>query len=423
MPKLEFPKDFLWGASTAAHQVEGAKDNDWTEWEHKNASMLARESKSRYKKVANFLFSLPEWSEIEEYATDPLNYISGTSTDHYHRYKEDFDLAKKLNHNAHRFSLSWDRIEPSPGEFNLEELNHYKSVIMALKERGITPLVTLWHFANPRWVNSLGTWDNKKVIPAFLRYVEKLAKFYKDDIKYWITLNEPMVYVAASHLTGMRPPEKASILSSWKATNNLIEAHKKAYEIIKSYIPDSMVGVANNLMFMESKYPLVYNQLFRRLMNYIYNNRFIAKIEPHQDFIGINYYFYNLISWTYNKAKYKHKSDMGWGLYPEGIYHVLKQASKYKKPVIITEHGLADRYDKYRGWYIKETLKYVHKAIQEGVDVRGYLHWSLLDNFEWDFGFWPRFGLIEVDYDTLARKPRPSAYELAKIIKENGLEI
>jgi beta-glucosidase len=114
---------------------------------------------------------------------------------------------------------------------------------------------------------------------------------------------------------------------------------------------------------------------------------------------------------------------MGWGLYPEGIYHVLKQASKYKKPVIITEHGLADRYDKYRGWYIKETLKYVHKAIQEGVDVRGYLHWSLLDNFEWDFGFWPRFGLIEVDYDTLARKPRPSAYELAKIIKENGLEI
>ena len=353
--QMEFPKDFLWGSATSAHQVEGGNRNDWSEWETEKS--------------------------LEQ---------SGRACDHYNRFPQDFDIAKSLNQNAHRFSIEWSRIEPEEGKWNEKEIAHYQEVINALRERGMEPFVTLWHWTLPVWVARQGGWENKKTIDDFARYVDKITRSLK-NVAYWITLNEPEIYTMNSYLRGKWPPQKMSLLRYIVVMQNLVRAHKKAYLVIHQ--AGAKAGIAQNNLYF---------------------NWFLNKISTHQDFIGVNYY-------TYYKYGKNWKSDMNWPIYPEGIYHILKDLKKYNKPVYITENGVADAKDVYREKFIKEHLRWVHKAISEGVDVRGYFYWSLLDNFEWDKGFWPRFGLVEIDYKTMARRIRQSAYEYAKIAKENAL--
>ena len=397
--KLDFPKNFYWGSATSAHQVEGDNHNDWTEWEKANAERLTKKARNYWQPWQQEKF--PEMFESK-------NYISGKACDHYNRFRADFDIAKSLGHNAHRFSIEWSRIEPEQGKFDEKEIEHYRQVISALKERGIEPFVTLWHWTNPIWIRDIGGWENKKTIGYFLRYVEKIIDAFGAEIKFWITLNEPCVYSSAGFLKGHWPPDKSNIFKYFKVLRHLAGAHNKSYKVIKEINAQTQVGISKHNIYFEN-IPFA---------NSFWNEYFLDKIKNHQDFIGLNYYFHARLFGNKNEQI----SDLGWEIYPEGIYHVLKSLKKYNKPIYITENGLADAKDEKRAEFIKEHLKWMHKAIGEGVDVRGYFYWSLLDNFEWDKGFWPRFGLVEIDYKTMARKIRNSALEYADICKNNALD-
>jgi len=423
---LKFPEGFYWGSSTSAHQVEGGNFNDWSEWEKKNAGRLAEEAKNRWRGRQTKKF--PEMLE-------PENYISGRACDHYNRYEEDFDIAQSLYQNAHRLSLEWSRIEPEEGRFDEKEIEHYRKVILALKKRGLEPFVTLWHWTNPLWIRNLGGWENKKTIDHYSWYVAEIAKKLGKEIKFWITLNEPVVFLARSYLTGGWPPQKRNYLSFLKAYNNLAEAHNKAYRIIHEVDHECLVGFANNLGWVEPKHRYcLADQLISKLYRYFNGERMFKRTAGNFDFIAIQYYFHDIMcvfdAFHYLTGGVSHhleedrdkKTDLGWEIFPEGIYRVLKNLKKYDKPIYITENGLADRDDKKRKKFIKDHLFWIHKAISEGADVRGYFYWSLLDNFEWDKGFWPQFGLVKVDRATMKREIRPSAKEYAKISENNSLD-
>jgi len=384
---LKFPNGFLWGASTSAHQVEGGNFNDWSKWEKSS------------KRV----------EQLKKQDKDPKEYISGIACDHYNKFKQDFDLAESLNQNAHRFSIEWSRIEPQEGKINQGEIEHYRQVLIALKERGLEPFVTLYHWPLPLWLVEKGGWLNPKASYYFDRYVKIISENLFDEVNFWITINEPNVYASNSYLKGNWPPQKKNIFNYFKVLKNLAKAHKLAYKSLHLIDLDCKVGIAKNNIYFE-KIPFI---------GYFWNKYFFNKIENYHDFIGLNYYFHAHLFGNKNELV----TDMGWEIHPKGIYYVLKKLKIYKKPIYITENGLADAEDGKREDFIKNHLYWIHQAIQDGVDVKGYLHWSLLDNFEWDEGFWPRFGLVRVDYKTLKREICPSAYEYAKICKENKLNL
>lgn len=380
---LKFPTGFLWGSSTSAYQVEGGVENC-------------------------------DWSKI---------YPAGKACDHYNRYEEDFDLLKSLSQNTYRFSIEWSRIEPEEGRFDEKEIEHYRQVILALRKRGIEPFVGLWHWTNPLWIQDRGGWESKKIIYYFQKYTEKIIVSFKNDVKFWVTINEPEIFALSSYLIGKRPPRKKNFLSFFLVINNLIRTHQEAYKIIKKFQPTAQVGIATNNTYYEAfNDPL--SILLKNLIEFLDHFYILDKIKNYQDFIGLNYYFHNRIKgFKFNQNENKVISDLGWEICPEGIYYVLKNLKKYKKPIYITENGLADASDKLREDFIKDHLFWIYKAIEEGIDIRGYLHWSLMDNFEWDKGFEPRFGLIEIDYKSLERKIRSSAFYYAGICKNNSLTI
>ncbi len=412
--ELKFPKNFLWGSATSAHQVEGGNENNWTEWEKKNAKRLAKDAKNKYKK----------W-QIEKFPEMlmPENYISGMACDHYNRFEEDFDIVQELGQNAHRFSIEWSRIEPKEGKFDRNEIKHYRKVIQALRDRGLEPFVTLWHWTNPLWLKN-GELD-KKFPMYFSRYAKFVVEELGDLVNFWITLNEPTSVISSSYIVGVWPPQKRNIFFALKVYKNLSDAHKLAFDEIHKLYSESQVGFSNILLFNEpnNKKSLL-DKISTRIVDYFSNEKFLKMTKGKNDFLTIQYYFHNKIDFIKkNNDDKKDVSDMDWEIYPKGIYHILKSLKEYNLPVYITENGLADADDSRRESFIKEHLHWIHKAIEENVDVRGYFYWSLLDNFEWDKGFWPRFGLVEVDYKTLERKIRPSAWEYAKICKSNILMI
>ncbi|MDO8566074.1 MAG: glycoside hydrolase family 1 protein [Candidatus Moranbacteria bacterium] len=416
MKILKFPEKFYWGAATAAHQVEGGQHNDWSEWEKANAERLARESEKDFRWN-------PHWKEFEGEATNPKNYISGLACDHYNRFREDFDLAKDLGHNAHRFSIEWSRIEPEEGRFDEKAIEHYRVVLLSLRERGLEPFVTLLHFTLPLWLSKKGGVLHKDFPDCFERYTEKVAQALGEHIHYWITINEPDVFAGGAYMKGIWPPQKKNIFSFFKALRRQADAHKKAYAVIKKIFPESRVGVAKHNIWFEATDNTLVNRLLKRLADSLWNDWFLKKIVAHQDFIGLNHYHHHRITGGYNKNKNEIQTDFGWEFYPQSLGQTVMELTKYGKPIYITENGLADADDDLRPRFIREALASLHTAIQSGADVRGYLHWSLLDNFEWDKGFWPRFGLIEIDYATQKRTVRPSALAYAKICKENALEL
>ena len=396
--ELEFPAGFFWGAATSAHQVEGGTRNDWGEWEQKKAKSLSQMANGR---------AWPDF--ILKNYPNPLqeeNYVSGRACDHYNRFREDFDIVKSLDHNAHRFSIEWSRIEPEEGKLDEKEIEHYWEIVKALRQRGLEPFVTLWHWTLPSWVRDIGGWENKKTVDHFSRYAAKMAEALGSDVKFWITLNEANVYSGNGYFKGIWPPGKRSLVKYLRVNHHLSQAHIAAYDFIKEKYPVAQVGVAQNFVHFAG-----FGAPVRR---YFYNFWFLNSIRRCQDFIGVNYYI--------SDRRAVERTDMDWPIDPDGFYSVLNGAGRYKKPVYVLENGLADARDSKRADFIKEHIKAMKKAMDGGVDVRGYFYWSLLDNFEWDKGFWPRFGLVEIDYRTLERKIRPSAWEYAKICKSNSLE-
>ena len=388
---IHFPDGFLWGSATSSYQVEGGiENNDWA-----------------------------SYAKASEGQGGPKILFAGRACDHYNRYEEDFNIARELGQNAHRFSIEWARIEPEEGKFDEIEIEHYRKVLKALRERGIEPFVTLWHFTLPIWFAHISGFENKKAPFYFSRYCEYVVKKLGQGSgvpKFWITINEPTVYASGGFLKGKWPPFFKNPFKFYKVVNKLVMSHNLAYQKIKAVNSAFQIGIASHSLNLESSA----NPLYRLLVNFLiwfWNHRFLQKIHRHQDFIGLNYYFHKKFG---DKTVYN-KSDMGWDIYPKGIYNVLLELKRYHKPVYITENGIADAKDAKRAKFIKEHLYWVNRVINDGVDVRGYFYWSLLDNFEWAGGFGPRFGLVEVDYETMERRIRPSAYEYKKICENNSL--
>lgn len=414
---LKFPDNFLWGAATSAHQVEGGLHNNWTVWEKSHAERLAAGSQKAYDTPS------VHWRKIKGEAQDPANYISGAACDHYHRYKEDFDIAQDLGHNVHRFSIEWSRIEPRQGEFDKDEIEHYRRVVKALKKRGLEPFVTLFHWTTPVWVSEQGDWYSGKTARDFLNFVEYVVTNLKEEVKFWTVYNEPEIFTQMSYFEGFWPPGGRNLLQALVVYHRLIRTYKKAYQLIKEISPDAQVGVTVNNGFIEAQDKSSFSRLTAAFARWWANHYFLWRTRRRFDFIGLNYYFHIYIKGLKVILSSRDPQDMGWGMYPRGIYNSLMELKKYQRPVYITECGVADREDVYRGWYIREVLKAVHRAIRDGIVVRGFMYWSLLDNFEWDKGFWPRFGLVEVDYKHgRKRSVRASAKTYAQIIKAGGVE-
>ncbi|MDP3741273.1 MAG: glycoside hydrolase family 1 protein [bacterium] len=402
---LKFPPGFLWGTATAAYQIEGGIQNDW-------------ETQSRLAQA-------------------------GKACDHYNRYQEDFLIAKKLHNNAIRISLEWSRIEPEEGVWNEEALEHYFHVLDFLKEKGFTIFLTLHHFTNPIWFARSGGWTNKKSGAKFAAFTDKVVEHLGELVDFWVTINEPNVYANMGFLRGMWPPFTANLWQAYRVYKNMLDAHNRAYTVIHAYYPDAKVGLAQNISANEPYNPRSF--LDRKLAQF---NDWIKTNYPYSktknDFIGLNYYFRNRMhagldssaaadgneKGAREKIPQERLTDKGWEIYPEGLYRVLVGLKKFRKPIYITENGLADARDAKRADFIVNHLKAVHRAIARGTPVKGYLHWTLLDSYEWPVlenektGFEMKFGLVEVDFaGDLKRKIRKSAKSYARICQKNALSL
>jgi beta-glucosidase len=399
-----FPAGFLWGSATSSHQVEGGTANDWTDWE-------AQQGRIR----------------------DGNN--TAVACDHYHRYEEDFDLAKTLGHNAHRLSLEWSRLEPEEGHWDMKEVVHYRQVLLALRQRGLKVMLTCWHFTLPRWFAAKGGWEHPDAPRAFARYCAFVAREYGDLVDFWITINEPMIYLGMGYVEGSWPPGRRRPLSALRAFGQLCRGHRAAYvamhEVLDRPGRRASVGIAQNCMAFEPyrRHSLMDN-LYVWFADRVYNHQFFIWTGRTHDYIGINYYFYYRVKFVPKRVSQfffevhtenREVSDLGWEINQQGMFEVIMAMGRYRLPIFITENGTASADDGKRPRALVGMVKEMYHAIRAGADVRGYFHWSLLDNFEWHEGYRARFGLVAVDFATQKRTPRRSAYVYKEICEENGL--
>jgi len=405
-----FPCDFLFGAATSSHQVEG--DNRWNDWwEYEKAGLLPFES--------------------------------GRGCDHYNRYEADFDLARSWGHNCHRLSVEWSRIEPNEGEWNDEAVQHYIEVFSALRQRGLEPIVTLNHFTLPAWFLRSGGWTVQAAAERYAAFVSRFVDATGDLVRYWLTINEPTVYIQQAYLNGEWPPLRTGAWgAAVKCLRNLARAHRLAYQEIKHLNDCAMVGFAHSALDIQPCNPgRVADRSSSRVRNFLLNHLFFRMIgavagkdgdgQQNLDFVGINYYTRCCVkagvfgpSVVVGRAcKLNHHADsgiqssIGWETYPKGLDNVLDQFSDYGLPMFVTENGIATNDDRVRCQYIEDHLHVVTRALADGKSILGYVHWSLMDNFEWHHGYAPRFGLAEVDFETMERRARPSAELFAQIFQ------
>jgi beta-glucosidase len=381
--RRQFPRGFLWGAATASFQVEGGIENcDWAQ--------AAREGK------------VP---------------ACGRACDHYNRFREDLDIAQSLGHTAHRFSIEWARIEPEEGKFDAAAIEHYREVLRAVRERGMEPLITLWHFTLPLWFSHSGGWERNDAPHVFARYCAHVVQELGDLATNYATMNEPMVYAGMGYVRGRWPPFcRPGAVRYLHVVWNLIDGHKRAYRAIKYVRPNAEVGIVKHTITFTAVGR--FNAVRALVANFFWTHLFMRQVAAYCDWIGCNYYQRKI----YGDTRELHKTDMGWNIDPEGIHDALRLLSRYGKPIYVAEAGCADASDHFRADYIRDTVRGIHQALEDGVDVRGFCYWSLLDNYEWAHGFDKRFGLVEINYDTLERRIRPSAYVYKEICESNCAE-
>jgi beta-glucosidase len=418
-----FRDDFLWGAASAAHQVEGGnKNNDWWEWEQLPG------------KVKN-------------------GDRSGDACEHYLRYQDDFELLREMGHNAHRLSIEWSRVFPEPGVVDGKAVAHYRDVLETMHRLRLTPLVSLHHFTNPLWLTRRGGWEEQAAVEAFRQFAELCAREYGDLVKIWTTFNEPNVYAYQAYILGYWPPERRDFSAGVRVMRHIASAHAAAYHELKlgPHGSSAMVGIAQHMRVFEPWRrwsPL--DRVGAALPDAGFNHWFLrictdgrARFPPGLrgripeaagtlDYIGLNYYSrdmvafsptapQNLFSRTFPRPG-SEVSDYAMEIYPQGIRQLLMDLEeRYGKPIYVTENGVADRTDHLRPRALVAHLAECARAVRQGVDLRGYLHWSAMDNFEWAEGYGMRFGLLEVDFQTQERKPRPSAALYSRLIGQNGL--
>ncbi|EKE15704.1 MAG: hypothetical protein ACD_11C00110G0012 [uncultured bacterium] len=406
--KLKFPEGFLWGAATSSYQVEGGNSNsDWWQWEKQG-------------KADN---------------------ESGRACDYWNRYKEDHNLLQELGVGLFRMSIEWARIEPQDGVFDQEAIRNYREIFEDLKKRNIKTQVTLWWWTSPIWFQEKYGFHKKESVAIFARYVEKVTQELGDLIDMFTTFNEPMVPLGQGFLGGVFPPGFRNPYKFLRAVNNLAASHREAYKIIHRIFPEAQVGITYLYNWYESEGLGFLLKTINKISQWFRIDLLGNKIRNYQDYVGVNYYRLGKIKFDWKNIRMDSRNQtyfgftieedkdnvMKWVSYPKGLFNVLKEANeKFKLPIYVTENGIPTRAgleDKDRIKFIQEHLEYLHKAIAEGVDVRGYNFWSLVDNLEWLFGYEPKFGLIEMNYETLERKPRKSFYMYQKICKDNELEI
>ena len=408
VPETRFPDGFLWGTSSAAYQVEGDNRNtDWWEFERQPGRIANGDS-----------------SEV--------------ACDHYHRYREDFSMLRELSQNAHRLSIEWARIEPSEGEFDARQIRHYRDVLGDLREQGIQPMLTLHHFTSPLWFTRKGGWRASGASRAFLPFVHRVVDELGDLVSMWCTINEPSIYAAQGWLTGEFPPGRHGDLGAvYRVAGNMQRAHELAYIAIKRRWPDAPVGLSHH------RFPFLPATARRRdrwaaqaaqlVMDRwpVAPGRLQKVVEATSDFIGIAHYHSQYTAFDLRRPQDQFirrfnipgapVSDMGWTADPSSMRPVLNELKGFGKPVYITENGLGTKDDERRQQYLVDVLSNVRLAIRDGVDVRGYFHWTNMDNFEWARGYQVRFGLIEVDRKSLERTIKPSGRLYGRIASANAL--
>jgi beta-glucosidase len=428
--------EFLWGAATSSHQIEGYNENnDWWAWE-------------------------------------ALGFIeggirSGAATDHWNRFREDIRLAADLGLNSYRFSVEWSRVEPQQGRWDDAAFEWYENLIAECERHRLIPMLTLHHFTSPRWFAVQGGFTHPHSPVQFAQYVRKVATRIGARVPLWCTVNEPMVLIAGTYLGKFMPPAQFAPHLVPVASHNLLKAHVRAYDILHSELKvrsgpwkdlPLQVGIAHNMLdFLPDRswHPMerVLTAVFHRFYNRAWldavtgrKQRFgvpglIPKAIPvsealgrnTSDFIGVNYYTKAYVQWRPKQgategpselpigasfARRKEPvSDLGWAIHPKGFERVLKFAASYGVPLYVTENGIADRSDSQRGEYIRTHLEVLQKLSRTEVDIRGYYYWSLLDNFEWIKGFWPRFGLYQVNYENFERTATESALLYKSLIQ------
>lgn len=406
----------IWGAATSAHQVEGNNLwNDWWAWEQKG--------------------------KVSE--------RSGQASDHFRLFREDFKLAHSLGHTAHRFSLEWSRLEPREGEWDEAAFRHYEEVFQALESESLEPVVTLHHFTNPAWFAEKGGWLSAGAAEKFSLYVKKVVERYNRHVRVWITFNEPLIYVYQSYLLGRWPPGEKDFGKALRVLRELLVAHAAAYKILHETSRNSEchVSIAHHCMALSPCRPsslldrlnLFLREWFINRLSYkalisgflFFPGVFFEKLPfPRTlDFLGVNYYSRDFVRFTgfwgqnqfgtvcpkdHHPEPSRKFNDLGWEIYPQGLFEVVSSLKRFRLPILVTENGVSTSDDRQRLRFIRDHLGELERAREAGAEVFGYFYWSLVDNFEWAEGFKPRFGIVEVDYAVHSRRPRPSAGELRR---------
>jgi len=414
-----FPRGFLWGTATSSHQVEGNnKNNNFWAWEHEPGRIIK-------------------------------DHKSGLACDWWGgRWREDFDRIVESGQNAHRFSIEWSRIQPTPDRWDEDALDHYRQMLRRLQEHKITPMITLHHFCDPLWISELGGWENEAIVDHFGSYVEKSVEALSEYNNLWVTINEPNVLAIYAYLFGLFPPGKKDIRLLGKVHSNLVKAHSTAYQIIHRLQPTARVGIATN--YRSAKPSKSWNPLDRfmvGLMSAVFNNAVpralqdgvlrmpwsrtrIPEAKGTQDFLGLNYYSRDIVAFSllhpeqaFMRTYFRPDAELSTTGFianePQGMFEALKWGLQFKVPIIVTENGIEDEDDRVRPSYLLQHLHQIWRAVNFNWPVKGYFHWTLVDNFEWERGWTQRFGLWELDVDTQARRKRPSVDLYAAICKDN----
>lgn len=424
MAKYKLGEDFLLGTATSSTQIEGGDTNNtWRQW----------------CEAGHIL--------------DKSSCI--TACDHWNRVDQDTALLKRLNVHTHRMSLEWSRLEPLPGQYSKEALDHYRYEIELLTSNGIQPLVTLHHFSEPLWFHELGGWLKSESADYFTNYVSYVVGHLGDLVREWVTFNEPNVYSYFGYAFGNFPPGSKNLGEALSVLAQIIKTHIKTYEIIhrvrkeKGFRGQTMVGAANHVRVFDGVTKA--GKLTARAVDYLFNELALEGLTKgrlmfplssrgwkyrkgrYADYLGINYYTRNIVEFAWESSKYFHtmscdpnceKTDLGWDIYPEGIYQVCKKYyPRYKLPIYITENGISDGADTRRAGFITDHLAYLIQAVKEGIKIERYYYWSLMDNFEWLDGEEGYFGLYHCNFRTQERKARKSAEFFARICAEREFDL
>jgi beta-glucosidase len=419
----KFPQGFLWGVSTAAHQVEGGNENNqWSTWE--------KAGKTKSKEV------------------------SGLACDWWSNAERDFDLARDLGLNALRLSLEWSRLEPAPGTWNGSALRRYRQMLEGLSRRGILPIVSLHHFTHPRWFEAEGAFLNPAAGERFERFAARVVNELGDLCRQWVTFNEPNVFAALGYVLGEFPPGRArDIKTALQVIDNMAECHARAYRRIHQLQPEAQVGWAHNYVVFQPRRRLFLDRWSSALLNRLFNESFLRAVEYGRpalpgklgqlshvqgtcDFVGVNAYSRFHVEFSLSHLsqlcsnvyvpEHVPQGDPGvdkpYGeAYPGAVVAAVERCARLGKPVYILENGVPDAQDRIRPWLIVSVLREVHRLIHEGHDIRGYFHWTLTDNFEWSEGWRLRFGLVELDAATQRRTMRPSGRLYSAIALANEI--